>query len=101
MSNSFVAPIDICYLIDETQNKFAEQHSVDDKLQLARNISRCLLSKRADTKIATVVYDNRSAKLGFNFKSIDDILNDGFQKIGSNQRLRRNVKGMLCLILFS
>ena len=88
-----LASIDVCYLIDETQGKRTIQHSTGDKLQLARNISRCLQSKGGDIKIATVVYDDNSAKLGFNFKSIDEILGDGFQQI-LNQRQRRNTQGL-------
>jgi hypothetical protein len=44
-------------------------------------------------KIATVVYDNNSSNLGFNFKSIDEVLDDGFQQI-LKQRQRRNTQGM-------
>jgi hypothetical protein len=90
-----IAATNICYLIDETQVNRATEHNIEEKIQLARNISRCLRSKDGDTNIATVIYDNNSAKLGFNFKSVDDILNDGFQQMIVNQRQRRNTQGML------
>ena len=95
-----VLAVNICYLIDDTEEKYEMQHSIEEKIQLVRNISRCLRNKGAVAKIATVVYDNDSAKLGFNFKNIDDILNDGFQKIIAKQRQRRNTQGMFVHLSF-
>lgn len=71
-------------------------------MELARNVSRCLLSKGTDAKIAAIVYDNDSAKLGFNFRNIDDLLNDGFQKIIVNKgtNIQGNFRSIPLSMLF-
>ena len=100
MLQFIVAAINICYLIDGTEDKRSIPYRIEEKLELARNISRCLVSKGDDTKIATVTYDSNAAKLGFNFKRIEEILSDGFQQI-LDQRQRRNTQGMLYFINYS
>ena len=100
--STFLAAIDICYLIDNTRDQHTVQHSLKEKLQLARSISQCLLSKGGGrTKVATVIYDNNSAKLGFNFRRVNDIFNDGFQQIMTVQSQRRNNLGMSFFRLLS
>ena len=86
----FSASLGICFLIDQTQGNGTTKHSIEEKLRLSRSISRCLLSKRIATKIAAVVYDNESAKLEFNFKSVSEVLNDSFEQMLHNQRKRKS-----------
>ena len=84
--------MDICYLIDQTRDGQTNKRGIEDKLQLAREISRCILDKTKGAQIATVVYDNHSAKLGFNFKSVSDVLDDGFAQIFHKHNDQRSSK---------
>ena len=87
-----LASLDICYLIDQTRDGQTSKRGTEDKLQLARDISRCILDRNNGAKIATIVYDNHSAKLGFNFKSVSDVLDDGFAQILHKHKDRRSSK---------
>lgn len=85
--------MNVCYVLDETNSKATTIQQ--ERVRLLKNISQCLVSEgTGDIKAAMIAYDDKSARLGFNFQSIRDVLNGaGFEKVISKQTLQRDTSG--------